>query len=216
MEEFIFLNLGFLEAAGMASTLLPIISGALDKRKTEELGLLHWFFILSFCTEILLIIAAWVDGNNHWLLHAFTLVEFCAYSWVIRSFIKDPFKRKIILIAFPAYISFWILSHIFLEDLFTFDTVSVTVEALLLICFAAMLLFETVNDRYPVPVHRQKRFWLAVGVLVYFLGTLPLFAMANFIVEHFTAEQGNRLWRINHVFGIVSNILFSMVFISRR
>ncbi len=93
-----------------------------------------------------------------------------------------------------------------------FDSLSASVEALLIISYCILLLYEQITDPTIIFVYNTKKFWTIIDFFLYFSSTLFLFLYA----ATFTKQERSNYWSINNFFEMLKNILFSISFILKK
>jgi hypothetical protein len=85
-------------------------------------------------------------------------------------------------------------------------------EAVLIISYCILLLYEQVKDPTITFVYNTKRFWIIIAFFLYFSSTLFLFLFADTM----TIQQRANYWAINNFFEILKNILLTVAFIIKN
>jgi hypothetical protein len=86
------------------------------------------------------------------------------------------------------------------------------VEAIFIITYCILLLYEQINNPEVLFVYNTKKFWVTIAFFIYFSSTLFLFLYAR----TFTQTEYDKYWTINNFFEILKNILFSISFIMKK
>ena len=86
------------------------------------------------------------------------------------------------------------------------DSISITVEYILLIVYSLFWFFEQLNEPNTTFIYSTHTFWIVVGILIYSTGTFFFFAQSN----NFTNDEWERWLPINHIFTIVKNLAFTV------
>jgi hypothetical protein len=89
-----------------------------------------------------------------------------------------------------------------------FDSLSASVEAILIIIYSLLFLYGQIKDPAILFVYNTKKFWVVSAFFIYFSSTLFLFLYA----ATFTKQEHNNYWYINNLFDIIKNILFCIAF----
>jgi hypothetical protein len=196
--------------------LLDIVSGiswavpfavgvfALRRLQTGTRVLLGYFLLLGLVEAIGLYLAL-NKISNLWLFHVFTPLEYGFLTLVFSCWQKKPLLRLLLRLSIPLFALICLLNKLYLEDVSRFDNFTATLESAALILISVYTLFDLYRETASA-LFRDPRFWIAVAVLVYFSGNLPVFAFANIIT----------LWSMHHFLNITSNILFTGGFLCHR
>jgi hypothetical protein len=87
-----------------------------------------------------------------------------------------------------------------------------SVEAILIIVYCIFFLYEQIKNPNSFYIYRSKKFWITIGLLLYFSSTLFLFIYA----ANLTKQEYLAYWAINDIFNILKNILFSISFLIKE
>jgi hypothetical protein len=194
------------------SEILPIIFylGAIKRNRGEGLWVIFLYCCLSWLTEISFSYIQ-LPIPVFYIYSSFTLVEFTLFSFFFYSSLKGK-KLKYIPI-FGALIFYSIAIAILAgKSQGDFDSLSASVEAILIISYCILLLYEQMKDPDIIFVYNTKKFWVIIAFFIYFSSTLFLFLYAR----EFTQKEHDKYWSINNFFEILKNILFSISFIMKK
>lgn len=142
------------------------------------------------------------------LFSIFTIVEFTLFSFFFYSSLQEKKFKYIPIIGA-------VLFYIVAISSFTnkrFDSLPASVEALLVISYCILLLYEQIKDPKIIFVYNTKKFWVIIAFFLYFSSTLFLFIYSGSISE----EQRDNYWVINNFFEMLKNILFCISFIMKK
>lgn len=102
---------------------------------------------------------------------------------------------------------FTVYSVLFIETISEFNAVQRWVEMVLLIQIILLYLRELSMLRSSVQMKKNPFFWLSVGYLIYFTGTIYLFVNQKYFLEHGQTQY----WIIHGIFNIFLNAVFTVV-----
>jgi hypothetical protein len=94
----------------------------------------------------------------------------------------------------------------------SFDSISASMEGILIIVYGIFFLYEQVKDPTVFYVYYSKKFWIVIAILLYFSSTLFLFIYAT----TFARPEKSIYWVINNIFDLVKNLLFAISFIMKK
>jgi hypothetical protein len=201
----------FLALVSFISSPLPVIVGWIRRRYLSRgsrifLGLLS-FYLVVLSTEMLM---TFNRINALWMLHFYSLIEFCIIAAVYlvesdKSFVKNAIKWSIYV-----FCAFWIIAKFSFEPMTLYDNYTSPFAAVLLIVMATYKLIELLRESKD-SVFKKSMFWISTGIVVYYVGTMPLFALANMLLTRPLDEFAN-FWRINWGLAIVSNLIYTKAF----
>lgn len=145
------------------------------------------------------------------LLSAYTIIEYLIFSLVIYWSLKRKSLKRIILIAIPIFLLFSLYQYISgLSD--KIDSLSITVENLILICFTLFYFFEQLVEPQDRFVYTSFRFWIILGILIYSTGTFFFFLQS----DKLTDDQWNDWSLINYFCTILKIIFFSVAILMKK
>lgn len=194
------------------SEILPIILYlSFSKRnRGEGLWVIFLYCVLSLVTQPLFLLLL-PKVPKFYFFVSWTILEFALFSIFFSSSLRRKKFKYIpafgaLIFCVIAFLSFIGKSQ---ED---FDSLTASVEAILIIIYCIFLLYEQINDPSVVFVYDSKKFWVIIAFFLYFSSTLFLFLFAG----NFTKKEYHNYWSINNFFEILKNILFSVAFIMKK
>jgi hypothetical protein len=147
---------------------------------------------------------------EHYLDAGFTIAEFtCVFLFMFFS-IQRKVLRYLILIGALIFYPIAIINLVKAQE--GFDTIPASVEAIIIISYCILLLYEQISDPKIIFVYNTKKFWVTIAFFLYFSSTLFLFLYARTL----TPSEHDKYWMINDFFDILKNILFSISFIMKK
>jgi hypothetical protein len=194
------------------SILLPVTTGWVHfKTLSREMKILLGLFSF-YIPETLTNLAMINSGlNTAWLANIYDLIEYIVFASVFAMWCKNAKILQAIKISMVGYATVWVIAKLSFESLTLVDTFSAPLQGLLLAAIASSTLIGLLGEEGK-PLLREARFWVSTGVILYGVGTAPLFALANKLLVH-SLQDFERLWTINWVLIIVANILYSVAFL---
>ena len=93
-----------------------------------------------------------------------------------------------------------------------FDSLSVTLECIILIAFCILFFYEQINKPEIILIYESYSFWAVAAILLYLAGGLFFYIY----VENLTKAERNSYWNIIYTVNILKNIIFSIVFLMRK
>ena len=193
----------------VASHLLPLLLFFIffNRNKNKDVRVIFFYCLYCFVNDLLL---TQLDaGYRFTFLSLFTIVEYCLFSLAIYLNLKNNVFKKIILWASPPFVAFSIFQFFSSGMQSDIDSISITVEYILLIVYCLFFFFEELNEPNTTFIYSSHRFWIVVGILIYSTGTFFLFMQSSNLND----EQWDRWLIINYIFTIIKNILFGIAII---
>jgi hypothetical protein len=151
---------------------------------------------LSVATQIMSFALWKMKTNNFPILHVYTLIEYIIllkfYSRILKGFVPKS-MLPVLLYCFPAYSIF---DSLLVESLFTFNTYSRSIEALILITLAVCWFVKIIGETDEERSRAAGLNYTNSGFMVYFAGSLILFSYGSY-VEKMAIESRINLWTIH-------------------
>ena len=145
------------------------------------------------------------------MLSALTIIEYSLFSFFIYLSYKDKVFKYILIVC---SLLFYVIAviNILSKRSASFDSLSASLEASLLILFSIFFLYEQIKDPTIFYIYNSKRFWIIIAFLLYFSSILFLFIYAF----TFTSQQHKSYCRINNIFDTIKNLLFTVAFAMKK
>ena len=144
-------------------------------------------------------------GSNHILYHFYSPIEFCFIIIGILLLINiDSLKTKALLIITP-YLIFWIYAKLTLEPLNQMANVSIAVANTIVFIVAVFGSLRIALTSFG-SIFRDPRITLIIGILIYFGGSIIIFALSN-LIFHEGEIPAKSLWKIHNGMHILFNFI---------
>ena len=186
-----------------------LVIGILNYSKIRNSFYLKLFLIFigySLLTEILGFVLGFLFGINTFpIYNTWNIVNHFFYLFFFLGLLKNSFKRNIVKIITVIYAVFTFINIAFLSDYIN-KTLSVNIIiGSTLIVIAIMIYFsELLQSDAILYLKKSLFFWISLGVLLFNIGFIPVFVIAEYI-------------SFNGVFRIITlllNLLMSGCFIT--
>lgn len=199
------LNLPPLALLGSFSIFIPFIVALYFYKKFDKITKLFFTYLaLSAFFEALMII--WVIRGEHnlWLSHIFTPIEYGFLAYMLSFWQENQAFKKFMRFSIPIVILLIISLNLFgVEQTNTFDYISIPVISVLLAAFSWHILHQmSIHDTGDLL--KSHKFWITVGIFIYFSGGLFVFAM-GILPQN---EALYVIFQVNSVLLIIRNICF--------
>lgn len=178
---------------------------------SRQMRLLIVYFGEGLFAEILFAYLGSKGINNLWLLHLFTIIDYCLLIAVFALWQKNILLRRILQISIPLIIILGIISILYLENIRHFNNFTRPMTSLILTMVSAYTLFE-LNTEKIVSLFREPRFWVCSGVVLYFTSTLLIFSLSN-ILLNLPHHLVRVIFEFNIIMNIVANIIYTRGFL---
>jgi hypothetical protein len=161
------------------SILIPILTGLFNYRKAQSgPKLLLYYLVISGLINLIALIFVKYRMNNLPLLHLYTMVEGILILSYFSTIFIDPFIKKIlryITIIFPLLC---IINFTFLQSIYTFNTYTRPLEAILITFFCMLYLYKSGFTENWI---NKSVNWFNMGILIYFPVACIIFILSNYM-----------------------------------
>ncbi len=140
--------------------------------------------------------------NNLWLLHLYTPLEFACIAWFYCHAFKGFVKKSAFVWVGLGFAVLSAFNSAFLQNTETFNTYARSLEGILVIVFCLMWCYRTLLEMKIKRLEQDPVFWVNTGFLLYFSGTVLLFAFSNYIVN-INHALNLYIWAFHALFSIL-------------
>lgn len=194
------------------SILLPISIGLYNYKSANSAtkSLLYYLIASGLINLTALIVVHKFRMRNLPLLHVYTIVEAVLILNYFRIiFREERIKRAIsaVIIIFPILC---VLNFTFIQDIFTFNTHTRPLEAILLTFFCLLYLYKSgFTDNWL----KQPTSWFNIGIIIYFPLAFIIFMSSNYLIlvsrNH---ELNDIVWKAHATFSLLMYLAFAKGF----
>ena len=193
--------------------LLPIITAIVRKKHWGPPEKVIFFYLLiSGLFNVLAALLAARRINNLPLLHLYTVIEFfiiTGFFYVATQSNKDRFVIRSLWLTFPVIAVLAILSF---NSLFVYNQIPRSIEAIIILILCIHFFMKSLSfSAAPVPFFN---FAIVVGLLLYFSGSLALFALSDFIIGNRTIN--NLIWNTHATFVLIMYLIIAVAYFKTR
>ncbi len=159
------------------------------------------FLVSIYSTNILKL------RNNLFIFHIATPLEYTVLALLYRSVIVNGVVKKIIAFSIPLFVAVSIASSVFMQPLTTNNSNTIILASIIIVFLTLFFLRETLLLQQVTILHRFPMFWISVGILFYYTGSLIIEGMLNYMIAH-SMELARRTFMIGYIFKYLLFILF--------
>lgn len=201
----------FLENISYFSHLLPLVIFLLFIKRNKEIWarVIFIYIIYSFLNDNLLL---YVDPDKekvtYILLIAYTVAEYSLFSFFFLKILENRKIKRVILVCsilFYFFIFFYFLAH----RGGVFDTISASIESILILIYCIFYFFEQLNKVQNIFIYQTSAFWFVIGFMVYLSANFFLFIQ----VSSLSQNVRDSFWNINLFSNVLKNIFFTIAFL---
>lgn len=207
----------FLQYFTYFSLILPLIVFLFFHKKNRNTlsRVIFIYLIYTLINEVVLIVIRELNFAFSFspILYAlYTIFEYVFLGYYLYSIIKH---RKFKITFLICSLIFLIIALINLyQILFShrrsqlIDSIPLSTSAVILIIFSILFLFEEIQSPRIGFIYSSPKFWIVVGIMIYFSGTFFYFLQ----FADFSAADQDNYWTINLLCMVLKNIFFSISF----
>lgn len=167
------------------SAFIALIVGIINQKKYIELRVMIFYPFASLVQSGIFYYWIWADDESwmggHISISIFIIIEFFIFFKFFDSVIIKSFKKyiRVIAIIFFAYLFYmWIFTDTFYDKPFNVYLF----QALSILCFCFMYLFQIFKLPPTLNLLNSPPFWITIGCLFYFSCTAPLFFAYSILI----------------------------------
>lgn len=185
-------------------------------KKRNKLQL--YFIPFLFLTVLIEYIGGWYlfkGLRNYWIFNVFTTIEFVFYSYLFYLHFRKTLLKKMVVILMPVFIIVVILNIFFVQGFNkTFNTYTFLLGSFFIVIFCCCFFYESVlPDKIDQQLSKQPFFWICSGLLIYYLGSVIINALFEYLRNNDLKEEGIRIYgTINHTLNVILYTSFCIAF----
>jgi hypothetical protein len=147
--------------------------------------------------------------NNLFIFHIFTPIQYLILSLLYSHEIANPSIKRIINYSIPFFIVLSILFSIFVQKLTDTNSIITIIESIGLITWPLLFLKQTLEMQRVRSLLTFPMFWISVGLLFYFVGTLITEGMLDYLIKH-DMEIAKKVFLFTYIFKYMLFIMLSI------
>lgn len=154
------------------------------------------YFIPFLVVTVLVELSAkwlWLERSQKFVLfNLFTAAEFVFYSLVFRYHLTNKLLRKIIVLLIPIYLLLFFLNVTMLQQLnSTFHSYTFLLGSFFMVVYSCFFLYESIlPESISIKLSQQPFFWVCIGLLIFYLGSVIINALVEYLTNSDFKEQG--------------------------
>ena len=162
----------------------------------------------------------WLGGNDRFfgkfaLYNIFTSFEFLFYSFLFYLNFKRTVFKRAALFFIPIYILIVITNLSFIQGLNkTFHSYTFLLGSFFIVVFCCCYFYESVlPDQIDQQLSKQPFFWICSGLLIFYLGSVIINALFEYLVSNDLQQEGKRIYNIiNRSLNVILYSTFCIAF----
>jgi hypothetical protein len=190
------------------SGILPVLAAIYNYKHLDKvLKIAALFFLVSSVFDWMLELTKLVMTNNLPFTHFFCFISICFFAAIYYYAFFNPVFKKIVLILAAIVFLIAIYNVIFIESIWQFPSISMTVLSVLVIFFSLAYFYQLLNRQEFIHIEKQGLFWINAGVLLYFSINLFLFMLLAKIIAY---KHEQDYFIIHIIVNIIANVLYTI------
>lgn len=176
--------------------------------KTQE-RVLFFYLITAGLINLVAIILSMFGKTNLPLLHLYTIMEAVFLLGYFRLIFKEPQIKKaigLIMILFPIIC---VLNFSFLQSIFTFNTYTRPLEAILITFFCMLYLYKS---GFADDWIKQSTSWFNAGILIYFPAAFIIFMLSNYMIASKNTAMNSVVWSVHAALVLLMYVVWARGF----
>lgn len=190
-------NIIYLEIVSLLLSLIFI-----NKFKSKQ----YYFFIsyLIFAIAADFIGGLITESSDAWVYNIYTFFEYTSVAGIYYFLNNKPYSKKVIIYVSILFYFIYGISFIYIP----LQRYTVIILHFFVVPFLFLYFQELLNSKKITNYKKELFFWITVGLLIYYFGTLP------FITLSFIGRLQNKiLWTIPAVILLIMHLIFMASFI---
>jgi hypothetical protein len=144
--------------------------------------------------------------NNLFLFHIYTPIDYTILSLLYRHAVSSTITKKIITVSIPVFILLSIVFSVFVQKITENNSFITIIESLLILSWSLFYLREIMLLQQVTHLQRFPMFWICVGILFYYTGSLITEGMLNYLIKH-SMLLARQVYNFSYIFKYLLFIL---------
>ncbi len=183
--------------------------------------LLKYFLPFLLITLTVELVGFWLTKigiKNYLLYNVFTTLEFIFYSFLFSKHLKTTLFKKLTLGFMPFYATMVFLNLQFIQGYNSFHTYTFLLGSFFIVLFCCLFFYESVlPEHLDHPLAKQPFFWVCTGLLLFYMGSVIINALFEYLRSYDLQQEGKRIYGIiNQSLNVVLYSAFIYAFILCR
>ena len=175
----------YLPVIGASMIIIVFLIGmSIFKKLTNEMKVFVVLMGLAAITEVTILYVLFRGKSIQWPQNIYLPLQYALLSYIISTWQKSLFARKLILISIPIYILISTYSIFQYYHFYNFDNFSVSLSNVLFAIMSSYTLYIIQKSELD-GILNNYRFWMLSGFLIYSAGNLTYFALNDLVFKHY-------------------------------
>jgi hypothetical protein len=119
----------------------------------------------------------------------FNLLEFWVYGYLFYLLIRVKILRRIIFLFLWIFPIFWLITNLYLFKFREWNSYVMVAGSFCTILMVLMYYYQLIAAKEVQTIRYLPEFWIATGLLLFYLWELPFFGTLNFFMGYYTAHR---------------------------
>jgi hypothetical protein len=177
-------------------------------KRNKLIGFFIPYLLLTVCVEFV----GWKArkwGFRYAMYNIFLIVEIVFYTFIFRMHFKKRAFKRIAIVFAPAFIIFCLLNMSVIQGFNnTLNSYSSLIGSFFIVLFCCFFFYESIlPDQIDQQLSKQPFFWISSGLLIFYLGSVIVSALFDYLRSNDLANQGRKIYKI--ILHSVNVILYS-------
>jgi len=134
--------------------------------------------------------STYTQKSNHFIFNFYILIQFPVYFLIFYATFEERRMKFLVITATVVFLIYHFYNMIFREGLFIFSTPSYTLGSVLVIVCCLVYFFNLLSSESEINYFRIPMFWIATGLLFYFVGDTVYMSLLGYIVKNNLDTEG--------------------------
>ncbi len=182
---------------------------AIYKKLNRALKIFSWFLFVTSSIQFVSLLLALRGINNMPLLHLYVACSFSLLTWFYAIVLKGMIDKRIMPVIGIMFLIFTVINSLFFQNIFTFNSIALSVESILLIVFSLSTSRLFLNDSTN---EERKQLstsltWINSGLFIYYSSNLLIYYFGAVITRSFSQNLNLYTWVVHSFFSVIMYIL---------
>ncbi|HEY0678013.1 MAG TPA: hypothetical protein VGD17_06995 [Chitinophagaceae bacterium] len=186
----------------------------MQKGINRSLWIFPFFLVFTLIIELIGLHMSNANIHNADLYNFFSLAAFTFYMYLLMQVVYSARARRIILYTMTAYVVISLVNILFIQKINTFHTLTYSIGCFLIVVISMYYFYELLQVPRSINLKREPAFWIVAGLLFFYICTLPILGVANYLFS-FPSVIARSLEQIITILNILLYSLFTIAFLCR-
>ena len=182
---------------------------------------LKYFLPFLFITMLVEVVGYWQSSNgikNYLMYNIFTTVEFVFYTFLFYRHLRKKIFKQFALAFIPFYLLAVAYNLAFVQGMNYFHTYTFLLGSFFIVVFCCLFFYESVlPEHLNTKLTMQPFFWVCTGLLLFYLGSVIINALFEYLRSFDMQQEGIRIYGIiNQSLNVILYSSFIFAFILCR